>query len=55
VLDARLRELNVWTPSELQTFLELVVDDRLGAVYRLIATTVMRRGEVAGFVGRTST
>lgn len=42
----RNRELQVWTPAEVATFLQHVADDRLGPVYLLAATTGMRRGEL---------
>jgi integrase len=37
-----------WTARELRTFLEQVADDRLFALWRLAATTGMRRGELLG-------
>ena len=42
------RELDVWSIADLQKFLRHVEDDRLGVLFRLIAMTGMRRGEVAG-------
>jgi integrase len=39
---------NAWTASELRRFLDHVRDDRLFALWRLAATTGMRRGELAG-------
>jgi integrase len=45
---ARSREMQVWTPEQIRTFLEFVVDDRLYALWRLAATTGMRRGEMMG-------
>jgi len=42
------RQRGVWTPEELATFLAHSRDDRLGAAYRLIALTGVRRGECCG-------
>jgi len=42
------REREVWTPSELATFLAHSGSDRLGAAFRLIAFTGLRRGELCG-------
>jgi integrase len=42
------RELDVWSIADLQRFLTFVEDDRLGPLFRLAATTGLRRGEVAG-------
>lgn len=41
-----------WTAKELGRFLEHVADDRLFALWRLAATTGMRRGELAGLTWR---
>jgi integrase len=41
-------EMRVWSPEQLRAFLEHVQDDRLYAAWLLLATTGMRRGEVAG-------
>jgi integrase len=41
-------EMQVWSPTQLRTFLTHVRDDRLYAAWMLFATTGMRRGEVAG-------
>jgi integrase len=41
-------EMQVWSPQQLRTFLDHVRDDRLYAAWLLLATTGMRRGEVAG-------
>lgn len=41
-----------WTARELRTFLEHVQDDRLYALWRLAATTGMRRGELLGVTWR---
>lgn len=43
---------HAWTASELGRFLEQVRGDRLYALWRLAATTGMRRGELAGLVWR---
>jgi integrase len=37
-----------WSAREVRTFLQHVQDDRLAALYRLAATTGMRRGELLG-------
>jgi integrase len=41
-------EMQVWNPEQLRAFLDHVRDDRLYAAWLLLATTGMRRGEVAG-------
>jgi integrase len=41
-----------WTATELKRFLEHVRDDRLFALWRLAATTGMRRGELLGLTWR---
>jgi integrase len=41
-------EMRVWSPEQLRVFLDHVRDDRLYAAWLLLATTGMRRGEVAG-------
>jgi integrase len=41
-----------WTAGELRRFLEHVRDDRLFALWRLAATSGMRRGELAGLTWR---
>jgi integrase len=43
---------HAWTAGELRRFLEHVADDRLAALWRLAATTGMRRGELAGLTWR---
>ena len=43
---------HAWTASELRRFLDHVADDRLTALWRLGATTGMRRGELAGLTWR---
>jgi len=45
---ARSREMQVWTPDQIRAFLAFVADDRLHALWRLAATTGMRRGEMMG-------
>jgi integrase len=45
---ARTPEQQIWSPQELGTFLDQVRDDRLYALWLLVATTGMRRGELAG-------
>ena len=47
-----LPEQKVWSPQELGAFLDHVRDDRLYALWLLVATTGMRRGEFAGRAGR---
>jgi integrase len=41
-------EMQVWTPEQLRAFLAHARTDRLYAVWLLVATTGMRRGELAG-------
>lgn len=41
-------EMKAWSPEELRAFLHYVADDRLFAMWRLLSTTGMRRGEVLG-------
>jgi len=41
-----------WSDRELRAFLEGVMDDRLFALWRLAATTAMRRGELLGLPWR---
>ena len=41
-----------WTARELRRFLDHVADDRLHALWRLAATTGMRRGELLGLTWR---
>lgn len=43
---------HAWTAGELRRFLDHVADDRLHALWRLAATTGMRRGELAGTTWR---
>ena len=40
--------LNVWTPEQLGDFVDHVRDDRFSALWLLVATTGLRRGELAG-------
>lgn len=47
-VSAEHREQSVWTAEQLHAFLESVRDDRLYALWRLLAMTGMRRGEVLG-------
>jgi integrase len=48
-LDAEpVRERDIWTPSQLSTFLQHATGDRLGAALHLIAFTGIRRGECCG-------
>ena len=49
---ARDSRAQAWTAGELRRFLEHVADDRLAALWRLAATTGMRRGELAGLTWR---
>lgn len=42
------REMSVWTAGQLRGFLSHVAEDRLYAMWLLLATTGMRRGEVLG-------
>jgi integrase len=43
---------SAWTAAELRRFLDHVADDRLYPLWRLAATTGMRRGELAGLTWR---
>lgn len=42
------KEQKTWSSDELREFLDAVADDRLYALYLLLATTGMRRGEALG-------
>jgi integrase len=46
--DVPKRRNRAWTAEQLQRFLAHVDDDRLGALWRLMVVTGMRRGEVLG-------
>lgn len=41
-------EMPTWSPEQLRAFLHFVADDPYGALWRLAATTGLRRGELAG-------
>jgi integrase len=41
-------EMPTWSAAEVRTFLEFVANDRLAAMWVLLCTTGMRRGEVLG-------
>lgn len=43
-------ERAIWTDEQLQTFLDGTRTDRLGALWHLLATTGVRRGEAAGLL-----
>ena len=45
---ARKPRMNVWTPEQLGQFVRHVRDDRFYALWLLVATTGLRRGELAG-------
>jgi integrase len=47
------RPRTIWTAGETRRFLEAVEDDRLHALWRLIAVTGMRRGEALGLQWRS--
>ncbi len=49
---ATATRVKAWTGSELRRFLVHVADDRLYPIWRLAATTGMRRGELAGLTWR---
>jgi integrase len=42
------REMTVWSPEDTRRFLDATAEDRLGALWRLILTTGLRRGEALG-------
>jgi len=50
---ARRPRATAWTAGELRRFLEHVKDDRLYALWRLAATTGMRRGELCAVTWRS--
>lgn len=41
-------EMNVWTTTQIQTFMRFVADDRHHGIWHLLFTTGMRRGELIG-------
>lgn len=41
-------EIQSWTPEQVRTFLHSVADERLAPLWRLVATTGLRRGELLG-------
>lgn len=41
-------KMKCWTPADVRTFLEAIADDRLYALWRVAASTGMRRGELCG-------
>ena len=45
---AAKKEMKTWSAKQLKAFLESVKDDRLGPLWRVLAMTGMRRGEVCG-------
>ncbi len=45
---ARGPEMTVWTPAELSTFLDSIEGNRNEALFRVMAMTGLRRGEVVG-------
>lgn len=45
---AKAKEMQTWTAEQLKSFLNHVSQDRLFALWRLAASTGMRRGELAG-------
>jgi integrase len=42
------KEMQTWTKEQLKAFLDSAADDRLGALWHVIAMTGMRRGEAIG-------
>jgi len=48
-------QVTPWTAAELATFLRHVEDDRLGALYEVIAACGLRRGEALACAGSTWT
>ena len=42
------REMHTWSPEQLEAFLAFTRDDRLHALWQLLALTGMRRGEACG-------
>ncbi|MFA1540415.1 hypothetical protein [Actinomadura monticuli] len=45
----------VWTPAQTGAFLDFIADERLYALFHLVAFRGLRRAEVAGLAGRTPT
>ena len=45
---SRRPQLSIWAPDQLGAFVEHVADDRFFALWLLVATTGLRRGELAG-------
>ena len=41
-------EIESWVPDQVRAFLSFVADDRLAPLWRLVATTGLRRGELLG-------
>ncbi len=41
-------EMSVWTPAQIGAFLDSIADDRLHALFHLIAFRDLRRGEAVG-------
>jgi len=48
VTRAGAKEMKTWSAGQLRTFLDTTKDERLGAVWHVLATTGMRRGEALG-------
>ena len=48
MLDAEPEAMNVWTREQVRTFLAHVAPDPMFALWRTVATTGMRRGELCG-------
>jgi len=49
------REMQTWTKEQLKAFLDAVKNERLYALWHLVAMTGMRRGEAIASGGQTST
>ena len=45
---ASSREMHTWNPKQLEAFLDFTANDRLHAMWQLLALTGMRRGEACG-------
>lgn len=52
MLDTEPEAMAVWTREQLRTFLDHVAEDRLFALWRTVANTGMRRGELCGLQWR---